>query len=341
MTVKPHRAVDYSEPAILKVIAERGYVLAGIKVDGMRCHVLKVAGKVHFLTRAGIEIPALVNYAEYFEKRWLSQYNLADHHVLDCEVVLLGVDFETGCGILRRDEALQEHEPQFVVLDILTQDRLQGVCRAEAQPPFFARYANVVGRFPLQVGSRTVAPVVSESIAKVTSLAELQAVYETTRRLGWEGLVVKDPSCPPRNGKVTGAWKVKPGCGAEFAPGWEGDGKIVGYVWGDDEKANAGKIVGFRVALEDGTEVSTTGLTQEQMAEYTALATSMCPCDGLCHQRGLASDEVDRTCKAVYNYPLIGRYAEVKAMEKTKTGSLRHPRFIRFRDLDSHPGVKA
>jgi ATP-dependent DNA ligase len=318
MAVKPHRAVDWNEKAIAKVIAERGYVLAGVKVDGMRCHVLQVDGKVHFLTRSGIEIPSLANYAEYFEKRWRSQFNLADYHVLDCEVVLLGVDFQTGCGILRRDEVLAEYVPQFVVLDIVTQAHLRNEYTGELHAGFEARYAGIVGRFPVHVAMKSNALVVSESLAKLSSLSMIAEHYATVRGMGFEGLVVKDPACTIKNGKVSGAWKVKPGCGADFAPGWEGDGVVTGYVWGDEDKANAGKIVGFRVKLESGVEVNVTGLTQEQMEVFT-----------------------DPTHPQGERGGYIGRYVEIKAMELTPAGSLRHPTFNRFRDLESAPGVKS
>lgn len=323
LPVKAHRAVDWNEKAIRKVIAERGYVFAGIKVDGMRCHVLKIDGEVVFLTRAGIEISALSPYKEQFKDAWQKNWALTDELVLDCEVWIPSMNFEEGGGMLRRDDPIAPGLVQFVVLDIISKGQL---C-AEPQDltaAYVARHTGIVGRFPRVFGSDAVhmdySLVVSEALAKVEDFDRLPHIYDVARRLGYEGLVVKDPSLSPRNGKVSGMWKVKPGCGAYFAPGWEGDGKIVGYVWGDDTKANAGKIVGFRVALEDGTEVNATGLTQEQMHEYTTDVE-------LGSQAGALA--------------FIGRYAEVTAMEKTAGGSLRHPSFKRFRDLDSAQGVKA
>lgn len=325
LPVKAHRAVDWNEKAIRKVIAERGYVFAGIKVDGMRCHVLKIDGEVVFLTREGIEIPALAAYKQRFKDAWQKNWALTEELVLDCEVWVPGVTFEESCGLLRRDASIDDAGlivgPQFVVLDIISKGQL---C-AEPQDltaAYVARHTSIVGRFPSVFGPQNFDIMVSEALAKVTDVADLPLIYGVSRKMGFEGLVVKDPSLAPRNGKVSGMWKVKPGCGAEFAPGWEGDGKIVGYVWGDDAKANAGKIVGFRVALEDGTEVNATGLTQQLIYLYTE--------DVKLFHGGATTQE-----------PFIGRYAEVTAMEKTAGGSLRHPSFRRFRDLDSAPGVKA
>jgi ATP-dependent DNA ligase len=332
LPVKPHRAVDWNEKAIAKVLAERGFVLAGVKVDGMRCLILKIDGEVMFLTRAGIEIPALARYKEEFKERWVQEWALGHDLVLDCEVWVPSMSFEEGGGVLRRDEVVPHGLVQFVVLDIINKGQLLAQPQ-EVQASYTARHASIVGRFPVTLAQSYATDfeglhslIVSEALAKVTGIEQIPGVYNTARMMGFEGLVIKDPALSPRNGKVSGMWKAKPGCGADFAPGWEGDGKIIGYVWGDESKANAGKIVGFRVALEDGTEVNATGLTQEFMRAAT---------DAL-HQW----DSTD-AYECGQRHPHIGRYVEVTAMEKTAGGSLRHPSFRRFRDLDSAQGVKA
>ena len=160
-----------------------------------------------------------------------------------------------------------------------------------------------------------------EQYWSVRSIDDIRDLYQRARAAGYEGLILKDPHLLPRNGKVSGWWKVKPGCGAEFAPGFEADGIVVGYVWGDAEKANAGRIVGFRVRLEDGSEVNATGITQEQMALYTV--------------------NYKETTTSEWGTPYIGRACRVSGMERTKDGSIRHPHFDGFRDLDSAQGVKA
>jgi ATP-dependent DNA ligase len=165
--------------------------------------------------------------------------------------------------------------------------------------------------------------LVQEQYWLVRNISDIQRLYQRARAAGYEGLILKDPHLLPRNGKVSGWWKVKPGCGAEFAPGFEADGTVVGYVWGDAEKANAGKIVGFRVRLEDGSEVNATVLTQDQMGQYTS-------------NYHATAYEVGIT-RTIY----IGRACRVSGMERTKDGSIRHPHFDGFRDLDSAQGVKA
>lgn len=315
-----HRAVNWNEKAIQKCIDEDGYVLVGIKVDGMRCHVMFVDGELHFLTREGIEINALKKQAaihDYFVTRWYDEWKLSPNCVLDCEVWIPGLSFQEGIGILRRDAAvdIQEHAPQFVVLDCISRDELLDQRPADfVGVRFAARYPAIVQRWPYIFGTAATGGrgVVSEALKYCESIEEIRNLYTRVRELGHEGLIVKAASGKPRNGKVAGQWKLKPGGGA---PGWEGDGEVVGYVWGDADKANAGKVVGFRVRLEDGSESNATGLTQAQIAQYTGAV------------------------KGFESY--IGRLARIEAMERTPSGSLRHPKFCGFRDLDHAPGVIA
>lgn len=317
-----HRAVNWNEKAVQKVIDTHGYVLAGVKVDGMRCHALyDPLDGVRFVTREGIEIKSLEHQRAYFTIHWERVWGLHKDLVLDFEVYVPGVSFQEGCGLLRREAPLAR-KPQFVALDILHRDRLLGKDAAKVadfvEPPFFARHSALIAKFPHILGSLGSESqlVVVEPLAKCLSIDAVKMTYNTARGLGYEGLICKDPKLAPRNGKVAGQWKLKPGGGM---PGWEGDGKIVGYVWGDDAKANSGMIVGFRVLLENGQECNATGLTQDQMRAYTS--------------------EYEQW-KNIAN-PYIGRYAQVEAMEQTDGGSLRHPKFVRFRDLEYAPGIKS
>lgn len=326
---KGHRAVDWNEKAIQKVLDEHGCVYAGLKEDGIRCHIfLDDTGTVRITTREGIEIKALEaerqnwqHAFDYVRGGALSYLNVNFRdRVIDAEVVVPGIPFEDASGLLRRHEQVERHA-LFVLFDCPLKGDFDGSAPSGEtliERRALLRTEHWDERLP---GSEHPENWwVYEDSAICYSVADIRNRYEYVRGLGHEGLVIKDPRLAYRQGKVSGWWKVKPGCGAEWAPGWEGDGKVVGYVWGDEGKANAGKIVGFRVALEDGTEVNATGLTQAQIAEYTETH-SYIMCD---------SDD-----------PFIGRYCEVRAMEKTKAGSLRHPSFYAFRDLEYCLGVKA
>lgn len=331
---KGHRAVDWNEKAIQKVIDEHGCVYVGLKEDGIRCHIfLDDTGTTRITTREGIEIKALEDSRLCWQKEfdggfpgsWHVHHNFRDR-VIDAEVIVPGLPFEQASGLLRRHEPIDQ-PVLFVLFDCPRKAVFDGsalTTETMAQRRELLRYAAWDER-DVDNGNPGNWYVYEDS-AICCSIADIRERYEYVRSLGHEGLVIKDPRLPYRRGKVSGWWKVKPGCGADFAPGWEGDGKIVGYVWGEQGKANEGKIVGFRVALEDGTEVNATGLTQEQMAAYTD---KQLRCNV---GRAFGDDTVAE--------PYIGRYCEVRAMEKTKAGSLRHPRFYAFRDLDYRPGIK-
>lgn len=322
-----HRAVNWNEKAVQAVIDKHGYILAGIKIDGFRVHIGWLAGELQITTRAGIVIKALDNYRDYFAKNW-QLWKLAPDVWLDGEVWLPGVPFDEQSGHLRRHEPLAEElKPQFIIFDLMNLRQLDrttdfGPHHGEfGNSAFTIRNAAVMQRWPYCFGTDRAMnkPIVSESLSRITSIEQAVEVFRTSRKLLFEGLVFKDPSCPIRNGKVAGQWKMKPGCGA---PGWEGDGIITGYVWGEEGKANEGKLVGFRVKLEDGGESNATGLTQQLIALYT--------------------EDVRRYCGGdITQEPFIGRYAQIEAMEKTASGSLRHPKFVAFRDLDYAAGIKA
>ena len=311
---KPHKAVDWNEKAIAKRL-EKGPLYACTKYDGFRCLITKINGEVRITTREGIELTSLTAFRPKFAAL-LDGYH---DRVLDAEVLVLGHCFEDMSGLLRRDEALPVEElpnVMFVVFDLVRSEvMLQGgdsPARCRRLDPLYSELPRV-----------PVIPrggIYHEDYAVVRTLEQIRTEYLSRRAYGYEGLILKDPDLEYRNGKVTGWWKVKPGCGADFAPGFEADGVVVGYVWGDEEKANAGKIVGFRVKLEDGTEVNATGLTQELMNQYT------CNYHATAYEVGIT--------KTIY----IGWHCRVSGMERTKDGSIRHPHFDGFRDVG---GTKA
>jgi ATP-dependent DNA ligase len=318
----PHRAVDWNEKAVAKRLL-KGPLVAGVKLDGFRCLILKLDGKLVCTTREGIEMTSLRPFyndldAILWNPSVISGIT-ADICVYDCEVIIHDLAFEDMSGHFRREEPIAEElrkDVQFCLLDY-------GPSYHYAKEGTFDRAfedrrtdLNCLQLPTLDYTARSEALVVTEGLARVRSVMDIKHLYERVRTGGKEGLVVKDPDMIARTGKVTGWWKVKPGCGAEWAPGFEADGKVVGYVWGDEKKANFGKIVGFAVELESGRIVNATGLSQDAMQRYTAQFLS----DG-----GFA----------------LGRCCRVTAMEETKDGSLRHPHFDGFRDIDGAEGVKA
>lgn len=312
---KPHRAVDWNERAVQRAL-DRGPVLACYKVDGIRCLVRLFNGVPTITTREGIEIEALRPYAAtvFEETLELWDYISAERYVLDCEVFIKDVDFDTGSGVLRRRSPLpQTYKPVFVVFDFCTVRQMLG--EPEPCDTYDLRYRHrllCTHLSPFEAHRRLSEPatVVHEMSFWAHTSGDIDDIYGYARRDGYEGLVVKDPSLLYRNSKVTGWWKRKP----EISE----DGIVTDYVWGEEGKANEGKAVGYVVELESGETVRATGLTREQIEEATWCATVAPP---------------ERSH--------VGRYVEVTAMERTASGKLRHPAFKCFRDMPGAEGVKS
>ena len=312
---KPHKAVDWNQKAIEKAL-QQGPLEACVKYDGFRCLITHIDGELRITTREGIELTSL----DAFRPKFGSLLSEHDALCLDAEVCILGVPFEDASGLLRRDAPLtgeQLCKVRFVVFDCVRRQHMQADttdagCRRD-RVRWLHRYLPED-----RLERRNTGGIYLEAPWLVYSIEDIAHCYKAVRGRGEEGMILKSPWLDYRNGKVTGWWKVKPGCGADFAPGFEADGIVVGYVWGDESKGNAGKIVGFRVKLEDGTEVNATGLTQPQMQRYTETVE---------YERRCGNDD-----------PYIGDHSRVSGMERTKDGSIRHPHFDGFRDVG---GTKA
>ncbi len=219
----------------------------------------------------------------------------------DCEVLIRGVPFETSTGILRRYEVV----PDELFVEFHVFDLWIPVAALERQH----RLQALRGTHPTPNHTGIFLVPVSSAY----TLQDCDTFYKWAREAEWEGVVYKHPLLPPRNGKVSGWWKRKPDITV--------DGKVVDVVWGDPGKANAGLIVGYVVELEDGARCNATGLSQEHMQWATG-----------------AWEGAQETFGA---HPIIGRYVEVTAMERTSKGNLRHPHWSRWRDLEGSEGVKA
>lgn len=324
---KPHRAVDWNQKAIEKRLVQ-GPLQACVKVDGFRVLIrLNCEGDVVFTTREGIEISSLSGLAGHICGTLFTP-DTSMRRVYDGEVWIKGIPFEEMSGLLRRDARLPDEHLKNVHILIFDVGLIEDYAGPDAD-----RVPNVLTleyrrRLLAELGLRPFRPLaeppstllLQEQYWSVASIEEVKELYQRARAAGYEGLILKDPHLLPRNGKVSGWWKVKPGCGAEFAPGFEADGNVIDYVWGDPDKANANKIVGFRVRLEDGAEVNATGLTQALMDQYTR--------EFLTAPYGGGQGHIGRACR-------------VSGMERTKDGSIRHPHFDGFRDIDGAEGLKA
>ena len=359
----PHRAVDYSESGIKKALEAAGSLEAEVKYDGVRLNLpVFPTGETQWLSRESKPLPAL---------EWLSVLTRLDNIVedqqrasdwrwflkqsgyegtglmIDGEVMVKGVDFNTSSGLIRTKwvkqknfefstgehwgkNCMKENLPFCldrkhikvivygvvdlnVILDPKAEGPIHSVTRlkAEAIVPLLQKY------FP------EIDWVLSESHT-VYDLESLSSLYEEKRLEGHEGLVVKDPLGKYKRGKKSGMWKMKP---EETI-----DGTVCGLVWGTPGKSNEGKVIGFEVLLEDGMVVNACGLTEEQKDEFTAKVKQTI---------SFREDFEDFGSEPEDTNPYHGWQCEVLFMERFPDGSLRHPSFKCWRVTEDNPTVKS
>lgn len=332
----PHRAVDYSESGIKKALEAAGSLEAEVKYDGVRLNLPVLReGETYWLSRESKPLPAL----EWMNSELGNAWTQADWRwflrqagyegvglMIDGEVMVKGVDFNTSSGLIRtkwlkpNNEEFAECYPGrgkkvpfwvarsrlqvvvYGVIDMTTiadpkaEGPIHSVTRlkAEAIVPLLQKY------FP------EIDWVLSESHT-VFSLDELTDLYEKKREEGHEGLVVKDPLGRWKRGKKSGMFKMK--------PSEEADGHVVRPVWGTDGLANEGMVIGFDVMLENGMEVSATNISRALMSEFT------------------------ENVKSDPDY-YKGWACQITYMEETPSGLLRHPSFERWRGTEEDPTVK-
>lgn len=332
----PHRAVDYSESGIKKALEAAGSLEAEVKYDGVRLNLTVLReGETYWLSRESKPLPAL----EWMNSELGNAWTQADWRwflrqagyegiglMIDGEVMVKGVDFNTSSGLIRtkwlkpNNEEFAECYPGrgkkvpfwvarsrlqvvvYGVVDMTTiadpkaEGPIHSVTRlkAEAIVPLLQKY------FP------EIDWVLSESHT-VFNLESLRDLYEEKRADGHEGLVVKDPLGKYKRGKKSGMWKMK--------PSEEADGHVVRPVWGTEGLANEGLVIGFDVMLENGMEVSATNISRALMSEFT------------------------ENVKSDPDY-YKGWACQITYMEETPDGSLRHPSFDQWRGTEDNPTVK-
>lgn len=332
----PHKAVSFVESAVNKALDKAGYLISDVKYDGVRGNIVvdNTADSV-WLSRVSKEIPAL-SHLNGYDKRWEMLLKddrciFPDGFMLDGELMVKGVDFNTGSGLLRtkwlkptnyvystsewfHDEWKKNKQP----FELAT-DRLKVVLYGVM--PFDSMVSGEtyeVMNLLMREHVKAMLPVLREHFPEIEwdisesyevyDYVELTALYEKARADGHEGLVVKDPLAFYQRGKKSGFWKLKPEC--------EADGVIQGVNWGTSGLANEGKVIGFEVLTESGRVVSANNISQALMDEFTA--------------------NVKEHGEDYYN----GWQCQVAYMEETPDGSLRHPSFVMFRGVESDPTVK-
>lgn len=309
---------SWNESQITKAISRCGYVLGEIKEDGFRFHAYIQDGEVRIITREGIEIRSLENRKRHL--RGLLETLPAGFYV-DGEVVIPDIPFSEASGILRRFEALPAEGGHITMFHVWDASTIAALTGTQPDPtPYKDRKAFLVHQ--MQAVPYPSIFVRFVTAARLTSIAACHEFFEFARGLKKEGAVIKTPDDGTKNGKVAGWWKLKPEDTC--------DGHVVGLVWGTPGLSNEGKVIGFKVVLENGVQTNVTGITQDQMREFTEVVIQH---NGGAHVQFLRDFHE--------NNPYHGRYIEIEFMEYTEDGSLRHGNFVRFRDLEYALGIKA
>lgn len=336
----PFKAVSFVRSAIEKALETSGYLIADTKHDGVRGNIcVDNTANAAWLSRVSKTIPAL-EHLNGFDQRWQKllkddRWIFPDGFMLDGELMVKGVDFNTGSGLLRTKWlkkgnmqfdvggpyehwasemkglpfALHPNHLKVVLYDIIPLDIIES--GDDYSVMTLLRLEHVKVALPiLQDHFPEVKWCLSES-HEVYDMDELEALYRQKREEGHEGLVVKDPQGIYKRGKKSGWWKMKPEN--------EADGIVVGLNWGTPGLANEGKVIGFEVLLESGRVVSANNISQALMDEFTA--------------------EVKRQEDEEVN-PYYGWACQIKYMEETPDGSLRHPSFDKWRGTEADPTTK-
>lgn len=338
MTIKtnPYKAVSFVESAVKKALDNAGYLIADIKYDGVRGNiVVDNVANARWLSRVSKPIPAL-SHLDGFDNRWQRLLKddrcfYPDGFMLDGELLVKCVDFNTGSGLLRTKWVNKKNvgftDPRITtVTEVgkkrpfhLDQSKLE--VRLYAIPPIHIVESGEdhdVMTCLMQEHVRNMLPLLREYFPEVDwqaaetyevyDMVELTKLYEAKREEGHEGLIVKDPLGIYRRGKKTGFWKMKPEN--------EADGIIQGVNWGTEGLANEGKVIGFSVLLETGRLVDANNISRALMDEFTA--------------------NVKDHGEGYYN----GWACQISYMEETPDGSLRHPSFAMFRGTEDNPTEK-
>lgn len=339
MTIKtkPFKAVSFVESAVKKALDNAGYLIANIKYDGVRGNILvDNTADVSWLSRVSKPIPAL-SYLNGFDIRWQRLLRddrciYPDGFMLDGELMVKGVDFNTGSGLLR-SKWINKKNFQFDIggpYESCSSD-LKGTTFDLDPKRLKVHLYAVLPYHIVESGEdhdvmnclmpehvNAMLPLLREYFPEIEwqaaesydvfDMVELTKLYEKKREEGHEGLVVKDPMGIYKRGKKSGWWKLKP---LE-----EADGIIQGVNWGTPGLANEGKVIGFSVLLETGRLVDANNISRALMDEFT--------------------ENVKKHGEDYYN----GWACQIGYMEQTPDGSLRHPSFTCFRGTEDNPQEK-
>lgn len=223
----------------------------------------------------------------------------AFHLIIEAEVV--SGSFNKTVGDVRRKNE-QAKDAKLCVFDLLFKSDFDhpGPKDEVGEEPYFMRRSRLEAFVKCAPEG---APIVLLPSKTVNDEQEIHEYYEACRARGLEGLIIKDPQALYYR-KRHHAWskiKAEETLDLKIVDAFEGEGKYAGML--------GGFVVDYK-----GKRVSVGGgFSDDQRKEFweAFLADTRNP-EG--------------------PWDTVGRLAEVQYHEETPDGSLRHPRFVRFRD---------
>lgn len=153
---------------------------------------------------------------------------------------------------------------------------------------------------------------------------EIQDAYQRWRNAGQEGLMVKDLHGFYEKKKSRSWLKIK-NEDTEDLP-------VIGVFQGREDGKYA-ETIGGLIVDRNGVEVRVSGISDDDREEMWNLWVQTCAAIGVDPNVGYDGASFKSQIEAC-EVPtiLLGRLIEVEYHEATKDGSLRHPRFVRWRD---------
>ena len=296
-------------------------VLVEPKLDGVRviAHVQPNGAEARFFSRTGKEFTTFDHLKEPIRQATMIYtgqnqqiYNRSGGLVFDGEVVS-GSFNKTVSEVRRKDE--QATDAEFHVFNIM--EHREFVSGGMAMNLMQSRKWMVETFADLPKGT----PVKFVPSYQVNSFAEIYQIYESIRERGGEGVIVKEPN-KPYQCKRSYAWlkiKAEESEDLRVIGAFEGTGKYQGQLGG-------------LIVNRDGIEVRVGGgFTDGQRASFWDiwLEESL----KISTDFGLPTTEQVKAYVAEHGpLDIAGRLIEVEYHEVTPDGSLRHPRFKRWRD---------
>lgn len=281
------------------------------KLDGVRVICLVKDGAAQFFSRTGKPFPAvehlgapMVKMVHAYFKHKLPDHINAARIAFDGEIVSGNFNKTVG-DVRRKEEAATDAE--YHIFDIMTYDKFTAD-DVTSIPMSYLKRRDVLGGFMAFNDS----PSIKQTLIEMASNAEeAQAIYAKFRAQGLEGAIVK-PLEGHYDKKRSRNWLKLKNEETEdlvITGAFEGTGKYEG-------------LLGGLICDRNGVEVRVGGgFTDVQRKEFWEV-----------YQKDVNATQVPGQPSP---FELFNRMIEVEFHEVTPDGSLRHPRFVRFRD-DKH-----